>query len=84
MGINYKVLYEANRMYGEKYKKYNVAWINAQRIQWNKFNELSDLIIEKEVLKYLNRFGCRIQITDEVTQGIKKAHLSAYHRPKNL
>jgi len=76
MGINYNVLYEANRIYGEKYKKYNVSWINAQRIQWNKLNELSDLIIEKVVLKYLNGFGCRIQITDEVTQGIKKAHLT--------
>ena len=76
MGINYKMIYEANKIYGEKYKKYNVAWINAQRIQWNKLNELSDLIIEKEVLKYLNGLGCRIQITDEVTQGIKNAHLA--------
>jgi len=76
MELNYKLLYEANRVYGEIYGKYNVAWIRSNKTQWDKLYELSGAIIEKQVLKFLNEFGCRIPVTDAVIEGIRKAHLA--------
>ena len=77
MELNYKILFEANRVYGEKYKRYNVSWKKPQKTQWNNLYESSDLLVKKQVLKFLNEFGCRIPVTKVVIQGIKKAHLAS-------
>ena len=74
MKLNYNKLYESNKIYGIKYGKYNRAWMEAQKIQWNLLYDLPDSAIRNDVLNFLNKFGCRIHINSEVIQGIKIAH----------
>jgi len=69
--MHYTELIEASRIFRSSEDTYDWAWRRAKKIDWLKLDELTDEVIKEEVLGFLNRWSCRIPVTDELVSRIR-------------
>jgi len=73
--ITYQVLFEASKSFEGDPEARNYDWIQARRfVDWKNLHNLPTREIKRRVIGFLNKWHCRLPVTDELAENIKEAY----------
>ena len=73
--ITYQVLFEASKSFEKDPEARNYDWIQARRfVDWKNLHNLPTGEIKSRVIGFLNKWHCRLPVTDELAENIKEAY----------
>jgi hypothetical protein len=73
--ISYQELLDAAQIFEEDAVADNDAWMFARKfVDWKNLYDLPNSEVKRKVIGFLNKWHCRLPVSDELAEGIKDAH----------
>jgi len=72
--MNYRELFEATKLFTKDEVAYDSAWVKAKEIDWKNLHNLSVEEVKEKVIRFLNRWKCRLPCTDDLGNRIKNTY----------
>ena len=72
--MDYQKLRRATELFREDEVAYDFAWVEAKKIDWQNLYDLPVEEVKEKVIRFLNRWKCRLPCSDELAERIKKTH----------